>query len=90
MDGDEVAQVYIQYPTMERMPVKELKGFRRVHIPKGSESIVRFAIPVKELQKWDSKQKRWKLYPGTYSIIVSSSSQDERLTTSVKMEQGIQ
>ncbi|MCU7548789.1 glycoside hydrolase family 3 C-terminal domain-containing protein [Chitinophagaceae bacterium LB-8] len=89
MEGDEVAQTYIQYPNLERMPIKELKGFKRVHVQRCGESIVRFAIPVKELQKWDIKQKQWKLYPGIYRILVGSSSQDIRLQTSLKIEQGI-
>jgi beta-glucosidase len=90
MDGDEVAQAYIQYPSFERMPIKELKAFKRVQIQTGGESIVQFAIPVKELQKWDIKQKQWKLYPGTYRILIGSSSQDVRLQSSIKIEQGIQ
>ena len=86
MDGDEVAQVYIQYPGMERMPLKELRAFRRVHIEKGGETIVRFSIPVEELQKWDLKQNKWVLYPGEYKVLVGSSSQDIRLSSSVQIK----
>jgi beta-glucosidase len=32
--GDEVVQVYIKYPAISRMPVKELKGFKRVSLKK--------------------------------------------------------
>jgi beta-glucosidase len=84
--GDEVAQVYIQYPELERMPLKELKGFKRVSIEKGSEKEIQFSIPVNELQKWDLKEKRWKLYPGTYTVLVGGHSQDARLSSSVKIK----
>jgi beta-glucosidase len=89
MDGAEVMQVYVQYPNMERMPIKELKGFKRVDVPKGAERTVQLNIPVQELQKWDSKEKIWKLYPGTYQILVGSSSQDIKLNSSIQIEKGI-
>lgn len=89
MDGDEVSQVYIQYPSIERMPLKELKSFRKVHIQSGKERIVRFAIPVSELQKWDIKQKQWLLYPGTYRVLIGSSSQDIFLESSVLIKKGL-
>lgn len=86
MDGDEVAQVYIQYPGMERMPLKELRAFRRVHIDKGTESLVYFTIPMDELKKWDLKQNKWVLYPGEYKILVGASSTDIRLSSSLHIK----
>jgi beta-glucosidase len=85
MDGDEVAQVYIQYPEMERMPLKELKGFKRVLVKKGSEKNIVFSIPVTELQKWDLKKNKWVLYPGNYTISIGSSSQDIKLNFSMNI-----
>ncbi len=35
MDGDEVVQVYVEYPPVDRMPLKELKAFKRVHVKSG-------------------------------------------------------
>jgi beta-glucosidase len=85
MDGDEVAQVYIGYPSVERMPLKELKAFKRVSVKKGMEEAVTFGIPVTELQKWDLKRNRWLLYPGKYTISVGSSSQDIKLSGSINV-----
>jgi len=73
-DGDEVVQAYITYPDMERMPVKELKAFKRVHVSKGGEATAILEIPVTELQKWDLQQHHWKLYKGTYKINIGKSS----------------
>jgi beta-glucosidase len=84
-DADEVAQAYIKYPGIERMPLKELKGFKRVHIAKGNERIVRFSIPVSELQKWDLDQNQWRLYQGKYEVLIGSSSQDIRLAASINV-----
>ncbi len=79
MDGDEVVQAYIQYPQVDRMPVKELKGFKRVTVTKGGEQSINIKIPVKDLQKWDLKTHAWKTYPGDYKLVLGSSSQDDKL-----------
>jgi beta-glucosidase len=80
MDGDEVVQAYIEYPNIDRMPVKELKAFKRVGISKGNEQIISIKIPVSDLQKWDLKSNKWKLYPGKYKLVLGSNSQDNKLS----------
>ncbi len=82
--GDEVVQAYIEFPDAERMPVRELKAFKRVSLLKGAEMEVSLRIPVAELQKWDMKEKRWKLYEGEYRIVIGSHSQDRRLEASMR------
>ncbi|MDO3625460.1 glycoside hydrolase family 3 N-terminal domain-containing protein [Mucilaginibacter sp. BT774] len=79
MDGDEVVQAYIEYPQADRMPVKELKGFKKVSVTKSGEQSVTIKIPVKDLQKWDLKTHGWKTYPGNYKLTLGSSSQDDKL-----------
>ncbi|MBE7170824.1 MAG: glycoside hydrolase family 3 C-terminal domain-containing protein [Williamsia sp.] len=88
-DGDEVAQVYIQYPAVERMPLKELKAFKRVAIAKGAEKQVHFSIPLQELQKWDLKEKKWKLYDGTYQLLVGGHSQDVKISAPLTIPKNI-
>ena len=85
MDAAEVAQVYIQYPPIDRMPLKELKSFKRINILKGETQVLQFYIPVNELRKWDLDKKEWKFYPGEYRMMVGSSSQDIRLSEAIKM-----
>ena len=89
MAADEVSQVYIQYPTVERMPLKELKAFRRVHVEKNGEVVIQFRVPLQELQKWDLKQRKWVLYPGNYTILVGSSSEDIRLRSIINVKTGL-
>jgi beta-glucosidase len=79
MNGDEVVQAYVEYPKIDRMPVKELKSFKRVSVNEGADQTITIKIPVKELQKWDISSHKWKLYPGDYKLILGSSSQDEKL-----------
>jgi beta-glucosidase len=80
MDGAEVAQAYLQYPSGDRMPLKELKAFHRMWIPSGKSGQLQLSIPVKELQKWDLPEGKWKLYPGKYRLVLGSHSRDEKLS----------
>jgi len=85
MDGAEVAQAYLQYPSGERMPLRELKAFRRLSIPSGQSRQLQLSIPVKELQKWDLATDKWKIYPGKYRLILGSHSRDEKLTAAFEI-----
>ena len=88
-DGDEVAQLYIRYPELDRMPLKELKGFRRVTVAAGGSQRIEWAVPLSELKKWDLQKKQWKLYPGAYEILVGASSADIRLQHTLQISSRI-
>jgi beta-glucosidase len=78
-DGDDVSQAYITYPNLERMPLKELKAFKRVSLLKGNKAEVKFNIPVTELQKWDLAGHHWKLYKGQYMVCIGKNADDFQL-----------
>jgi len=86
IDAEEVVQAYIQYPDMDRMPVKELKAFKRVAVVQGGAQTVTIKIPVIDLQKWDLKKNNWLLYPGEYQLVLGSNSQDSKLNFKFKLE----
>ena len=56
-NGDEVMQVYMQYPAIERMPIKELKAFKRVYLPKDGSSGVNFSIPAVNYKNGTCKKR---------------------------------
>jgi beta-glucosidase len=85
-DGNEVAQVYMQYPQLPGMPLKELKAFKKVSINKNNQALVSFSIPLSELKKWDDEKSGWKLYKGSYTVNIGSNSADIRLTSTVHLE----
>lgn len=84
MDGDEVVQVYVEYPQVDRMPLKELKAFKRVFVPAGGEAVVQINIPAADLQKWDIATRSWKLYPGSYTVFAGGNSTDKKIVASIK------
>lgn len=83
VDSDEVIQAYVSYPGGG--PLRELKAFKRTHIPAGGRRLVSLSIPVQELQKWDEKKHTWQLQKGTYRVIVGAHSRDEKLAYTFKL-----
>ncbi len=81
MNADEVVQAYIEYPTVERMSVKELKAFRRISVSAHDSRQLSLSIPVSELQKWDLATGKWKRYKGEYQLVLGSHSRVEKLVT---------
>nr|WP_321411350.1 glycoside hydrolase family 3 N-terminal domain-containing protein [uncultured Carboxylicivirga sp.] len=78
-NGDDVIQVYIEYPNLERMPLKELKAFKRAGIKANQSTDLTFTINTNDLQKWDLKHSKWQLYKGEYKILVSKNSAESVL-----------
>jgi beta-glucosidase len=85
MEGYELVQVYVEYPKMERMPLKELKAFKKTRIGKGANKEVRLSIPVSELQKWDANEHKWKLYQGTYTLDIGKNAGESYLQKSFQV-----
>jgi beta-glucosidase len=86
MDAEEVIQAYIVYPNKERMPLKELKYFKKIIISKGTTKNTNISIPVEELKKWDLTLNKWVLYPGNYKLEIASNAKDVILTTQFEIQ----
>jgi len=74
-DGDEIVQLYIHdiYATSTR-PVKELKGFRKVHIAAGESVQVDFSITAEELSYYNHDLE-WVCEPGDFDIYIGPDCQ---------------
>lgn len=77
--GAEVAQLYLVYPAAAQEPPRVLKGFDKVMLKPGESRVVTFALDKDTLSAWDEASHAWKLYPGTYTAHVGSSSRDTRV-----------
>ncbi len=75
-DGDEIVQFYIRdrFASIVR-PVKELKGFQRIHLAKGESKTVKFDIDATTLSYYDSEGKAV-LEPGDFDIMIGANSAD--------------
>ena len=75
-DGEEIVQLYVadKVASMVR-PVKELKGFQKVFIPKGQTKRVEFKLNVRDLGFWNSLMQ-YVVEPGTFEIMVGTNSEE--------------
>jgi beta-glucosidase len=80
-DGDEVVQVYIKdLESKLKMPIKQLRSFKRVSLNKGDEKTIEFELnPMNDLRYYDPIKQRYLVDKGSFEIQVGSSSQDIRL-----------
>ncbi|MFB6394225.1 glycoside hydrolase family 3 C-terminal domain-containing protein [Polymorphospora lycopeni] len=75
VDSDEVVQLYVRTPgEAVRRPVRELRGFRRVHLKVGQTVRVSFELAVADLAYWDVANGRFAVEPGRYEVEVGRSS----------------
>jgi beta-glucosidase len=77
-DSDEVVQLYIhqRYGTAIR-PIREMKGFKRVHIKAGASEKVSFVLTPRELRYWNAAVKDWVNDSTHFDIWVGGSSAAE-------------
>ncbi len=78
--GDEVVQLYIRdLVSSVTRPVKELKGFKRIHLEPGQSTTVTFPLGPEHLSFTDI-EKRNVVEPGEFEIMVGNSSRNEDLS----------
>lgn len=79
-DADEVVQLYVHdlVASIAR-PVKELKGFERIHLAAGESKTVTFTIGADQLSFYNADLKKV-VEPGDFDIMVGSNSRDVKKT----------
>ena len=78
--GDEVVQLYIRDDVSSVITYeKVLRGFKRVNLAPGQTQTVTFTVPALDLAILDRSFKRV-VEPGTFTVMVGSSSEDIRQT----------
>jgi len=83
--GDEVVQLYMHdvVASVSR-PVKELKGFKRIRLEPEEKKTVKFRLSMDQLAFYD-RHMRLVVEPGTFEVMVGSSSEDIRLRGSFEV-----
>ncbi|KAI0886969.1 beta-glucosidase [Annulohypoxylon maeteangense] len=88
-DGSEVVQVYVAHQTTTvQRPLKELKGFSKVHLSTGETKSVTIQLDKKyACSFWDESADSWVLEQGTYHVLVGNSSQNTTLQGQFEVQQ---
>jgi beta-glucosidase len=84
-DADEIVQLYIRdvFASVSR-PVKELKGFQRIHLKAGESKTVNFNITPEQLSFYDFDGNKV-LEPGEFVLMTGPNSRDvQSVTLTVK------
>lgn len=88
VDGDEVAQLYVRdVESTLPMPVKQLRGFQRVHLKAGELKTITFKLtPNQDMSYYDVKKSDYAVEAGDFEIQVGSSSADIHLTGAIRVQ----
>ena len=83
-EGAEAAQLYIGAKESKvQRPVRELKGFEKVHLAPGESKTVTFRIDKQSLAYYETRLDDWFAESGVYTVEIGSSSRDIRLKTEI-------
>jgi beta-glucosidase len=85
-DGSEVAQLYVKLPDMDiPLPLKQLKGFKRVFIKKGQTEKMEIIVPKEQLRYWDVEKAEFVVPAGIFRFMAGASSEDIRLSGEIQL-----
>ncbi|MFI8377287.1 glycoside hydrolase family 3 N-terminal domain-containing protein [Leeuwenhoekiella sp. NPDC079379] len=87
--GDEVVQLYlIDEVSSVVTPVKQLRGFERIHLAPGESKTVKFVLTPEELALYNAEMKHV-AEAGSFEVQIGASSQDIRLKDSFELTETI-
>jgi beta-glucosidase len=84
--GDEVVQLYShQRASRVEQPLKQLRGFQKIHLAPGQTRRVTFTLAASDLRFWDVTRDRWVVEDATHDLLVGASSADIRATGQLRV-----
>jgi beta-glucosidase len=75
VDGEEVAEIYLNFPKLPGAPIRALRGFTRVHIGAGKTEHVRVALDPRDLSHVNEAGARI-IAPGSYRLSIGGGQPD--------------
>jgi beta-glucosidase len=75
-DGAEVVEAYVADPSENGEPPHQLRGFAKVRLKVGETKSVSFTLDPRSFSIYDVTLHRWTCLPGTYDVLVGTSSRD--------------
>ncbi len=88
--GEEIVQLYVGLPSTEDVPQPpvQLKHFAKVPLQPGQTAHVRFELDAQSLACWDDDLYAWTILPGTYHVMVGTSSRNTPLRNTFNVKLG--
>lgn len=89
VDGDEVAQLYISDEVASTVqPLKKLKKFERIFIPKGESKNINWSISLEDLSIINQEMKQV-AESGTFKLMLGGSSDNTPLSTLIELTESV-
>jgi beta-glucosidase len=86
VEGTEIVQLYLRDMVSSVVrPLKELKGFQKIHLKPGEQRRVSFTID-RNLLSFHNSQLAWGAEAGDFKLMVGSASDDIRLEGMLKLQ----
>src|SRR5271154_981832 len=84
--GAEAVQFYVaDTQSYLKRPVKELKGFKKVHLKPGETKVVSFVVDKYAISYFDEDRSSWLAEKGMFTILVGASSADIKATADFEL-----
>ncbi len=85
--GDEIVQMYVSdnSSTVSR-PLKELKGFKKVHLNPGEKKTVSFTLDMRSFACYNETLHDFYVESGDFTVMIGASSNDIRHTAAIYVE----
>ncbi len=85
--GSEVVQLYVapQKQLKQPRPIKELKGFDKVHLLPGEQKEVVFKLDKRSFAYYEKQLNDWYVESGNFEILVGNSSRNLHVAASVEV-----
>src|SRR5208283_5211454 len=74
-EGEEVVQLYLNFPNVPGAPLRALRGFRRVHLKQGESQKVRLELRDRDLSMVSEAGKPM-IAEGEYSVSIGGGQSD--------------
>ena len=76
VDGAEVVQLYLGFPTAAGEPPQQLKAFEKVMLEAGETKTVEFPLDDRATSIWNVSVHAWTRVRGAFLVTVGTSSRD--------------
>lgn len=86
VDGDDVPQMYVSAPPTVWGPKRELKGFRKIHVPAHASVRVDIPFDAYTFRHFDAEASRWVNEAGEWTIAIGHNVEDVELRGTIHRE----
>ncbi len=82
--GSEVVQLYVRdIESSVHRPVKELKGFSKVHLDPGESAVVSIGLSRRSFAVYSESVEDWRVEAGDFEILLGSASDNIRVASTI-------